>query len=229
VDPVRFEVGALVLTSPMTAGTNLLLTAQCAWSFARLRRGGTARSRLWGRFFLFLAGATLAGAPKHGLATYDGTSAYAALLLAVNLSTGLSTFFAQRAALEPLASDSCPARCVVPLVRAKLALFVLLLVHVRHFLLVLADTAAGLALALSLELGGWRSGRAGSGWIAAGLALGFLPAVFYVLRVPNEPWFGHVDLAHVLMMPSLALIHRGALGAAGRSGGDGRQRPWPRK
>jgi hypothetical protein len=225
MDPIRFEVGALVLTSPMTAGTNLLLSGQCAWSFARLRRGGTPRSRLWGRFFLFLAAATLAGAPKHGLAAYDGTAAYAALLLVVNLSTGASTFFAQRAALELVASDSRRARCFAPLARAKLAALVVLLAHVRHFLLVLLDTAVGLALALGFELGGWRSGKAGSGWISAGLALGFLPAVCYVLRVPNQPWFGHVDLAHVLMMPSLALIHRGALRAASHRDGDDGRRP----
>lgn len=224
MDPIRLEVGALVLTSPMTAGTNLLLTLQCAWSFAGLRRGGSARSRLWGRFFLFLAGATLAGVPKHGLATYEDTAAYALLLFAGNLSTGVSTFFAQQAAIEPLRS-ACPARCVAPLVRVKALAFTLLLLRFRHFLVVLADTALGLGLALSFELAGWRSGRAGSGWLSAGIALAFLPGVAYLLRVPKHPWFGHNDLAHVLMMLSLALMYRGARGTVRDARRVGRPRP----
>jgi hypothetical protein len=224
VEPIRFEVGRLVLTSPMTAGTNLLLAIQCAFCWARLRRASTPRARLWGCFFFFLGAATLAGVPKHALAAYDDTYAYGAVLLAVNACTGIASLFAQLAALSTQRPSCCTRRAQL-LVRTKLAVLLGLLSTPRAFLSVLLDSVLSLAFALALELRAWRRGRAGSGRTAVGVVLGALPGLVYVLRVPNEPWFGPIDLAHVLMMGSLAVIYSGAAaGGAREAAGPGCRR-----
>jgi hypothetical protein len=79
-----------------------------------------------------------------------------------------------------------------------------------EMLLLIADTAIGLLPVIALEARSWLRGRSEGGWVAAGLSVSIGTAAVYVTRLSAGPWLDHIDIAHLLLGVSFALIARGA-------------------
>jgi len=99
VDPPWIDVGGFRIQAPVTVATNLLLAVQCARYWALLRKEPGRVSRLWALFFLGMAVATLAGAPKHGLRHVLGAAQLSLLLWVSAVGAGLAVFCAQGATI----------------------------------------------------------------------------------------------------------------------------------
>jgi hypothetical protein len=61
-------------------------------------------------------------------------------------------------------------------------------------------------------------GRREAGWVAAGLSVSIGTAVVYVTKLSAGPWLTHIDIAHLSMGVSFALIARGARSCPRRIG-----------
>ena len=204
------EIGGLVVHAPVSAGTNLVLAVQCLFYRRRLRDETEARPRMWGAFFAMMAVATLAGVLKHGLRPELTEGAFLGILWISNVAGGLSTWFAQLATIRSRAGGHA-VRPLSRLVDAQLAIFLAANAWIGpEMLLLVADTAIGLLPVIVVEARAWLGGRSEAGWVAAGLSVSIGTAGVYVTKLSVGPWLNHVDLAHLLLGVSFALIVHGA-------------------
>jgi hypothetical protein len=204
------EIGGLVVRAPVSAGTNLVLAVQCLAYHRRLRGEAEARPRLWGAFFAMMAVATLAGVLKHGVRQELSASAFLGVLWISNVTGGASTWFAQLATIRSHAPDG-DGRLLSRLVGAQLVLFLFANLALGPAMpLLVVDTALGLLPVIVVETRARLLGRAEAGWVAAGLSVSIGTAVVYVTKLSAGPWLTHIDIAHLSMGVSFALIARGA-------------------
>jgi hypothetical protein len=209
------EVFGVPVAAPVSVGTNLVLAVECAWCFWCLRRAPDARVGQWSLFFLAMAVATLAGAPKHGLREVLGPRALALVLWTSSLGSGLAVRWAQHATLPAWQGGS--RRGIQRVSDAQLLTYLAANVALGPLAgLFVVNTAVGLLPVTFVEAFGARRGVVGAADIAAGLGLGMVTALVYVAGLSYGPWLTHVDIAHLLMGVSYYLIFRGA-----------RARVWP--
>lgn len=209
MDARSFELAGVVWQSPVTAGTNLVLSGMCFGFYARLCRALDRRTVMWRRFLLALGVATLAGVPKHALKDYAAASGLSAVVLLSCMSVGIATYYAQRATLESGLFGRDP-RGLLALVRLQLVAFIPLMLYRRLFSVALLQMGLGLGGVLFVEVAAYLRGHVARAWTLAGIAVAILPGWVYLLRWPSSVWFDHNDLAHVLMAASLVLVYRGA-------------------
>lgn len=205
------ELAGLTIGAPVTAFTNLVLSVQCAVYSRRVRTGRPDRGGYWSLFFLAMAVATSAGVAKHGLAHVLPSEVYRAVLWAASLGSAASVFFAQRATWVSRTSPTIALR-LTRLSEFQVTLFVgASLALGPEMWLVVVNTAVGLLPVIAVEVRSvWRAAPEGA-WIAAGLILSMLTGVVYVTRLGVGPWLNHVDVAHLLMGASFALMARDGL------------------
>ncbi len=205
-------MGVIVLW-PITVLTNLLLAILCAFLCQRLYYAespatSTLRNSYWARFFLFLAVATFAGAIKHGFHYYPG-ALYGCAILVSSLASGVAATFAQLATIETFVLRKNTRFSLRLVCYLQLSVFMVVGTIAGDFLIAAANSAMGLMPVLLANIIACRFAYAGSGCIAAGLLLSFFTGLIYVLQLSIGPWFTHVDIAHIVMMASLALISYG--------------------
>jgi hypothetical protein len=199
----------LGIRAPVTTGTNLLLALQCAWFCWVLRREAAPRSRLWGLFFLGMSVATLAGVPKHGLHHLLAPPVLTTVLWISSMATGLSVRWAQEATIASLSGSRGSALHRASLIQLLVYVAVNVLMGPRMVVLVL-NTALGLAPIIAIELSAARRAEPGAARIAGGLVLGLGCGVVYVSELSLGPLLTHVDIAHAIMGVSYCLILRGS-------------------
>jgi hypothetical protein len=207
------EVGGVLVAHPMNTATNVLLAVQCTTYGLLLRRHRGAGTGEWAAFLLLMAAATGAGIVKHGFGYALGERAYEVVLAISNVTGGLSTYFAQLATVGRRAHPLAATLRMVAYAQVMVFLAVNLVVG-PELLLLIANTAVGLAPVIVVEGRSARSLRSGSGLIAAGLLVAMLAGLIYLADVSLGRWFDHIDLAHAVMALSFYAIARGAASRA---------------
>jgi hypothetical protein len=207
-------IGDLVITSPVTTVTNLVMAAACARLAAGIHGVNEPLALRWRQFFTALALALVAGAPKHGFAYARASSWVVGATVVSGLLIGLALYAAQRAALESLVMHPTIARWIPRLITWQLLGLVAVMTIGHSFTWVLTFIGPGLVTVLAAEWLAWRRNVRGHGWIAAGLGASMVPGATYLAGWPQWPGFNHVDLAHGLILVSLWAIARGARLAA---------------
>ncbi len=203
------EIGGFLVQAPVTAGMNLVLGVQCTLYFRRLRAGPGVQQNLWSAFFLMMAIATLAGVIKHGFRHELSETGLLLVLWVSSLTSGISTYYAQRATAVTHAPAHLKRR-FEQLFKVQLCMFLAANVVLGpQMLLLIVNAAAGLLPVICVEVVAFRRGHSGSGWIAGGLSLSILTAAVYVVGLSVGPWLNHIDIAHLLMVVSFWLIMRG--------------------
>ena len=209
MDTTWIEVAGVTIRAPVTAGTNLLLAAQCLVYYRSLRSARAPATDLWAAFFLMMSFATLAGAIKHGFRHQLTEDDLSLVLWMSNVGAGVSTYFAQRATARVHAGGPCRV-AIERLVGLQLLTFLIVnAVAGPEIILLILNSALGLIPVIVVAAITSRRGRAGGVWVAGGLSLSMLTGVVYVVGLSLGPWFNHIDIAHVLMGVSFYLILRG--------------------
>lgn len=208
MDTTWIEIGGFVIGAPVTAGTNLVLAVQCILYSRSLRARHGARSRLWGGFFSMMALATSAGVLKHGFQHELSETGLLAVLWVSNVSSGIATYYAQRATVVTHAPERLK-RGFDRLVQIQLLVFLVVNVALGpEMLLLVVNMAVGLLPVFGVEAMALRRGHPGSGWIVSALSVSILAGSVYFAGLSIGPWLNHIDIAHVLMGVSFWLIVR---------------------
>jgi hypothetical protein len=153
--------------------------------------------------------ATLAGVFKHGARHLLGEDALVAVLALSSLGGGVSTYFAQRATIESCAPPTRRAG-YRRLIGAQLAVFAAVNVLLGpELILLILNTAIGL-LPVIIHEALHRGDVRGAKLVAIGLSLSIFTGVVYLAGLSAGSWFNHIDIAHVVMLLSFALVYRGA-------------------
>jgi hypothetical protein len=209
VEPTWIDVGGLTVRAPVTAGTNLLLSVQCAYYARRLAGGGSERDVWWGRFLAAMSAATAAGVLKHGFPHELSPDAFAAVLWTSSLAGGAAVYMAQRATIASRAAAPERPR-LERTAGAGVAAFLAAGVPMGPSMwLLIAYTAAGLTPVIVVEAGAARRGDPAGARVAGGLVVALLTGIVYGLQISLGRWFNHIDLAHALMGVSYFLIFTG--------------------
>lgn len=217
MDTTSIQVLGVVVHSPVSAGTNVILTLQCLAYYRWLRKRDGERARCWSLFFQMMAVATAAGVAKHGFQPMLGAGGYTLVLAMSNVASGFSTQGAQQATIASfIAPDRRPVLLAMTLI--ELALFLAAnVVMGPDILLLIANTAVGLIPVIVAESRAFRHGSPAGGAVAGGLSLSILTGLAYLGDFSPSPWFDNIDVAHLLMGVSFEIVRRGAAGAPHRS------------
>jgi hypothetical protein len=206
MNPIQVSLLGIDVVHPASVLTNLLLMVECLWLAHRIRPGG--RSRVWKGFFVALAVGAGFGAIKHGFPSIP-VEARAAVRFASNLGLIVAVTFAQLAVLAARPEWGRWRPVLAAAAFVQLAVFFGWSLRTQDFLVPALDLALGMGPVLVVETIAALRGRDASRWIAGGLGVALAGGAVYALEVAPSPWFSHVDVAHVLLGLTVALVFQG--------------------
>jgi hypothetical protein len=185
------------MNEPMTVITDYALGGVAAWlSFLLFRSAQTAR-QLWAVAFAALAAAAFLGGTWHGFLQSN------LLWKATTLSAGVASF--GMVAGSSYAVFSGQARVfALTAALAKLVVYSAWMLGHDAFLYVVIDTGIAFIVVAALHLWKW------NGPILAGVAVSFAGALVQASELRLHEHFNHNDLYHVIQIPALVLLYRGA-------------------
>ena len=204
-------MGPLRITEPMTMVTDYVMGALAFVLAMRLLSDASAghelSGRLWAAAFVMTAVGAFAGGTYHGFLQWMPGLAGRALWKATLLATGLGSACLLAAAL--VAAVGGQLRTVlVPLVIAKLLVYVWTIATRDQFVIVIADYGTAL---LAVLLAAWFIRPSGltpaAWWLTAGVAVAIVAGPYQWAHLAPHVHFNHNDLFHVVQMASLYLLY----------------------
>jgi hypothetical protein len=198
------------LPVPTTVLTNLVIAAQCVVLTLRLLpRSRSDLGRPWVLFFACMSVAALAGAVKHGYPPETWQAMGFGAVVVSNTAIAVAAAFAERVTVQTVFRSGRVRAWLQRGIIAQAGVVCVWTVLRPGFLPALVSAVAGLTPVLVAESFRALRGRPGARAIAAGFALTAGSGLIYVLGISLAPWIGPIDLAHLSIVASLALIYRG--------------------
>jgi uncharacterized protein DUF6962 len=183
----------------------LVAFASAAWLRSRARPAAVAR--WWAAALAATGVAAVLGGTSHGYAPLLARETHGLIWRLTYLTTGLANFcILQGAARTALLPRWWRPATVVLLVR--LCAVSAALIALAQFRFVLYDFALTLVLLAALALNLSARGRAGAGWVAAGVGFSAVGALVQLLRLGEGRAFNHNDVFHVVQAAGLICYAR---------------------
>jgi hypothetical protein len=205
MDP-QIEILGVVVRQPWSVITNLLLAAECIVLGVITARENVPQPRLRAWFFFALGVGAFFGAPKHG---FPDVPWHAAIRFGSNVGLGVAVTFAQLAAIRTRVPSPSMRRLLERLVLLQMTAFVALSFFTQDFIVPGVNLAVGMTPVLIAAAWAGLRGCPASLWIALGLVVSLGAGAVYALGTGLNPWFNHIDVAHVLLMMTVAFVFRG--------------------
>lgn len=204
---IEFEFLGLQLLEPMALVSNTLMGAVSLFYWYRLKSlPATANTSLWKNFFLIFGLAALFGGLSHIFYNYWGLYGK----IAPWGLTIISIYFAEVGILKPFGNTHIMRALHIGFV-LKLILALILTFTYWNFLIVTANTIAGLLLfvcPMSIVLQR-RNENYKYFWIGV---LALLPAAaVYLLKINLHPWVNKDDLSHLFIIGCIFFFYKGVM------------------
>lgn len=204
----------ITILEPVTAATDLLLSAFCFYFYFKLKLPTKSEHLLkfWRLFFFILGITTFIGTVAHGLRFYMNEMTFRSVWMIMNLSSIGSSFFLLLATIEKVRKED-----LVLLRKLHIVAFISTLIVTsitltfNDFSLIRTYAGAVILMALYWHYATFRQGIPGSGQIAFGLGLSMLSVLVHVLKFSISDYFNFKDLGHVIILISLSFIFMGAM------------------
>lgn len=207
------ELFGIVIHTPVTAGTDVIVAIICYVAFVKLKRlpdQGEVH-RLFKYYFLSMSLATfLGGVVGHALMDY--------LPFYMKLPAWITSMFS--VALLERAVIQHARRLINPKIGAffswlnifELLTFLVLSLVTLNFQFVLAHAAYGMAIVVTGFTGFVyiKERSLGSKQILIAVLFCSIGAFFFVFKIGIDKWFNHVDISHVFMMVGSVLYYKGS-------------------
>lgn len=199
-------ISGFQIHEPTTVLTDLIIATLALLFFFKLRKFTDEVVRNWSYFFFFLGLATLIGSTSHAFfAIHEGWK-YKSLWLGMQAINGLGIYYAQRATSVSVLKES-PSKKIWKLsYDIQLFLFLDALIIFQKYLVSVIENAVGLIPIMILH---YKYNRPYARILANGIAISFATAIIYILKLSLHDYFNHNDLAHVIIMISLAVMYKG--------------------
>jgi di/tricarboxylate transporter len=213
-DFLSIELGALKITEPVTAGTDLLIALiaiiLAVLIFIRVRKIAepVGRNLSWFYFFLFMGLSTFAGALSHGLRYYLPGSAFLFMFTLMNVLSGVSSLYAQLATIDFEVENR--TRRMKSFAVLLFICFIMLVIWIRSFTVTNIYVTGTFLFVLYNHRRSWKKGKNPSKYICYGILISFITAFVFLFKISLSEWFNHKDIAHVFIMISLLVMYQGA-------------------
>lgn len=206
----HIEIGGLLITEPVTAGTDLLVAILSFSLSLKLSRSTELpfRRQYWTLFFLFMGASTFAGTVTHGFRYYLSGNGMILVFSLMNILTALTCLYAQTATLRFLLKEVS--------LQVKWALFILFALFMIAFFVEWRFTITNIYITIGYLFVLYHHIKKkrifnGAGYIVNGILISFATAVVFSFKLSvSDIWFNHKDIAHVIMMLSIYVMHKGA-------------------
>lgn len=202
----------MLIAEPTTTITDFVLGLEALWFGVLLMRSGGRgrRARHYLGVALVMTGVgALTGGVSHGFAPWlEGTIVAVLLWKVTLLCIGLTSLFflwsAAAAALSAGAGGWLRGAAIV-----QFAIYVGWILGHDAFIWAIADYVPAMLVALLLFGREYGRGRAGAGWIVAGILITFAGAAVQASGFALHRHFNHNDLFHVIQMVAVYVFYRG--------------------
>lgn len=196
---------------PTTIITDLILAFFCFWCFRSISnyQNRSESVERWSMFFLFLGTSTFFGALAHCISCDSNTFTYRSVWLVMQVTSGLSVFYAQRSVISSEVSDQKQKQNLERFTLIQFFIFAICVLVFMDFRVVAINSAIGLLqllyFAFPQKIKVWNY----NSMISSGFIVSF--ASIYVNRnhLSLAAWFNYNDVAHMIMLLSLFLIFYG--------------------
>jgi hypothetical protein len=163
----------------------------------------------WSLFFLLIGTSTFFGSIAHSISCNTNSFTYQMVWVVMQLTSGMSVFYAQRSVISAQISNSKQKRNLERFTLFQFIVFVSCVILFMDFKVVAINSAIGLFQLLYLtfpqKVNVWNY----NSMVSSGFIISF--ASIYVNRnqLSFASWFNYNDVAHLIMLLSLYLIYRG--------------------
>lgn len=205
-----FERLSSMLSEPMTSFTDLLLSISCFYFFFGLQNIGevSVGQRHWQKFFLFLGVSTLLGALAHAIFERHNNPFYNSVWLIMQVSAGISIFYAQAAAFGQL-SHQRTRQIMVALSIIQFVIFIPSVFYFFDFRVVAFNSLLAMTQMIVVFFPSKIENWVYKTYISFGFFISFLTVYVHSQKLSFAKWFNHNDISHVIMYLSILLIFRG--------------------
>jgi hypothetical protein len=214
MEPFAIHIGSFILSEPVTAVSDLLLSAFCISRvivFQKYRSPDSALS-FWQLFFLLMGVSSSVGVIVHGLRFYQSETVHYNTWMGMSVISGIAIYFAQMATSRSILRESKNGTLLRIIAQVQVVLFLILMILFRNYNVVKIQVAAGMVPVMIIHFYAFRKGMIGSAWLATGIAVSFFSAVVHTLKLSiDDRWFNFNDVSHVFIGTSFALISYGII------------------
>ncbi|MDP1816996.1 MAG: hypothetical protein Q8K92_21255 [Leadbetterella sp.] len=205
-----FESLSSMLSEPMTSLTDLLLSISCFYFFFGLQKFNEASigQQHWQKFFLFLGFSTLLGALAHGIFERQNNLFYNSVWLIMQISAGISIFYAQAAAFGQL-SNLKVRKLMISLSVLQFVIFLPSVFYFFDFRVVAFNSLIAMTQMIVVFFPSKIENWVYKTYISFGFFISFLTIYVHSQKLSFSKWFNHNDISHLIMYVSILLIFRG--------------------
>lgn len=201
-------LSGLIVFEPVTILTNFLIAAFCLFAFFRINKTKQLLNYYWSRFFLYIGVSSLLGSVAHGVHYQLGSFFLNVMIFAMNAVSLIAIYYCFKAANHYYFSGrQKQGNYSTYIVVGWIIILLIITLLQNNFLLI--KIHAGIVLTYSLIIHVLTYRNTGSPLIAWGIVVSFLPIIVHSLHLSFGEWFNYKDIAHVIMLVSLAMIYKG--------------------
>lgn len=210
----KMNVFGYTIFEPMTAFTDFLLAGICFFFYLKNTQFANSVVKDWGRFFFFMFVSTFLGGVSHACFQDHAENSYKVVWLFMQIFSGLSLVFAQRATIKMLLSaaviNTTTFQKLELFFRIQFLVFGLAVITIHNFTVVVFNSTFGFLTILGIQLFlALKFKDSSADWIAKGILVSFFTAFVFIAKISISVWFNFKDIAHVIMVFSVYLIHNG--------------------
>lgn len=210
LDYTYIELLGFRLFEPVTILTNSFITIFSVMAYLRTLKLNNKLSTYWSIFFLLMGLSSLLGSLCHGIhdqwsQTFLNVCWF--LMNAVSL-IGLYFFYLAAFTYSNLEKESSN-KTLNYVVLTWIILLLVITFFLNNFLLVKIHAGIGLMYSLIVHFMSFKNKQAGSGYIAAGIAISFLSILVHSIKFSFGEWFNYKDISHMIMLTTLLFIFKG--------------------
>ena len=205
-------IEGIKIMEPVAGLTNFVISASGIFIFLRLTGKQTLpilRNQKWPYFFLCMGVSSFLGALTHGSRFYTDDTTFYVLWLTMQAIIGAGVSFAQLGTIEYIFSDNKNKRILNTVVWIQLALFIVVAISMKMFVIVTIHSAVGLLSVFFVNLFSFKKEKLSGRWISAGVFVTIITAVVHGTKFSIDKWFNYKDLSHLLIVVSLFLMFIG--------------------
>lgn len=200
-----------LFSEPVTSITDFMLAAVAFYFFYSIHKMESKKRSVinWSKFFLFLGLSTFFGGLAHAISDRENNFIYDLVWLSMQLSSGLSVFYAQSAAFRSEIRNRKTQKILHKVSFIQLLLFIPSVIYFFSFKVVAINSSIGLIelviLFLPVGIQNWKH----KALISAGVLISFLTVYVNSTKLSIATWFNYNDISHVIMFVSILMICKG--------------------
>jgi len=201
------------ITEPVTALTDLLLSASCMYFALNISKTKAPNANYWIAFFTLFTFCFFFGVIKHGSKAYLSNDSLLHIWLFYQMLSALALFFAQCAAASYYFTIDL-FRKIRWVFGVQCIVAILSVLHYENFNAVIINQIIGFLFILILYSIRFKNGEKHAAYMLTSIAISMVAAVISVAKISISPWFNYNDIAHTFLFFSLFYMYKAAMGDA---------------